>query len=70
MTKSNSGGCVYWIKQELLRWHPDKFSSSLLPIVYEDQVRQVERAVTDVSSILTDLLKKARSLNETQDIMT
>jgi hypothetical protein len=57
---TNSSNCAYWIKKELLRWHPDKFSTSLLPIVYEDQVSQVKVAVDQVSSILTDLMNEAR----------
>lgn len=59
-TTINLNNGVYWIKRELLRWHPDKFSTSILPIVYEDQVGQVEVTVNQVSSILADLLQDAR----------
>ncbi len=58
---SNSKECVPWIKKELLRWHPDKFTTSVLHMVYEDQVGQVEEGVNIVSGIFTDLMREAQS---------
>lgn len=58
---SNSKECVLWIRKELLRWHPDKFSTTVLPIVYEDQEGQVQEGVNNVSGILTALMNEARS---------
>ena len=61
---SNSKECVQWIRKELKRWHPDKFSVFILPMVYEDQVRQVTEAVNNVSGILANLMQEARSSSD------
>lgn len=61
---SNSKECVQWIRKEFFRWHPDKFSTSILPMVYEDQVEQVEQGVNNVSGILADLMQEARSSSD------
>ena len=61
---SNSKECVQRIRKEFLRWHPDKFSTSVLPMVYEDRAEQVEQAVNNVSGILADLMREARSSSD------
>ncbi len=61
---SNSKECVQWIRKELKCWHPDKFSAFILPMVYEDQVRQVAEAVNNVSGILANLMQKAHSSSD------
>ena len=46
------------IKRELLNWHPDKFNSTVLPFVYEDQLPLVKEGSLLVSGILIELFQK------------
>ena len=48
------------IKQELLRWHPDKFEVSVLPLVYEGEWQSVKDGLHIVSIALTTLLNEER----------
>ncbi|SJK97430.1 uncharacterized protein ARMOST_00682 [Armillaria ostoyae] len=43
------------IKEELLRWHPDKFVK-VLPLVYESEREKVSAAAKTVGRVITDLL--------------
>ncbi|KAK0195333.1 hypothetical protein F5146DRAFT_1025074 [Armillaria mellea] len=43
------------IKEELLRWHPDKFVK-ILPLVHENETDKVSAAAKTVGRMITDLL--------------
>jgi hypothetical protein len=46
------------LRLELRNWHPDKFITNVLPLVYEDQLPLVEEGMQLVSRILTQMLKE------------
>lgn len=46
------------MKQELLRWHPDKFKVSVLPLVYEGEWQSVKDGLHIVSIALMTLLNE------------
>jgi hypothetical protein len=49
---------VQAIRREMRNWHPDKFNTTLLPLVYEDQLQLVMEGSLLVSQTLIELFKK------------
>jgi hypothetical protein len=45
------------LKNELLRWHPDKFAVKILPRVREEDRAEVQAALDDVIRELTGMMK-------------
>ena len=49
---------VQVLRREMRNWHPDRFNSTVLPLVYEDQLPLIMEGSLVVSGILIELFKK------------
>jgi hypothetical protein len=49
------GGLDKVLRDELLRWHPDKFNASILTRVVAEEILSVKEAVNVVTCTLTEM---------------